>query len=148
MSKEVALSLLRSVLTFAGFFLVGRSVTGHVLDAGVLETVSGVVLALVGTIWGIKDKSTGAEQWASLARSILTGIGGIGVSWGLLTANTLAAVSAFVTAILPVILSQLNKTTIAQIHEGEVKPEVKTETKAGVSKSVATGKVVPIIKAA
>lgn len=148
MTKDVVLSLLRSVLTFAGFFLLGRSLMGHVLDAGTIETVAGVVLGAAGTILGIKDKSTGVEQWASLARSILIGLGGIGVSWGLVTANTLAAISAFVTAVLPVILSQLNKVTVAQIHEGQVKPEVKTEVKMGISKPVATGKVIPINKAA
>ena len=136
MNKESWLSILRSALTLAGTFVVGHNLLGHAVDSNTFEIIAGSVSAIAGTVWGIFDKTTGPEQLASLVRSLLIGIGGVGVSWGLISANVLTAVTAFATAILPIILSQTSKATVQQIVAGTVAPVI---TSAGV----VTGKVAP-----
>lgn len=119
-TKDMWLSILRSALTFIGTLIIGHTVIGHTIDTPTWEVVGGILLTGTGTIWGIFDKTTGLEQWASFARSLIIGLGGIGVSWGLLSANTFAAIGAFVTAILPVILNQTQKVTNKKIADGTV----------------------------
>jgi hypothetical protein len=120
MTKDNWLSILRSTLTFLGTVLVGHSIMGHTVDTAIWETIGGTAMALAGTVLGIQDKTTGPEQWASLARSVLIGLGGIGVSWGYVSSNTMASISSLVMSILPVILSQLSKKTNKEIATGTV----------------------------
>lgn len=147
MSKDQLLSIVRSALVVIGMFIVGHTVAGHTVDSTIWETIggaTGAVMAVLGAVLGIKDKSTGPEQWASLLRSLILGIGGIGVSWGLYTDQKFQAISGLLLSLIPVILSQLNRTTVKQIETGEVKPEVKPEIKMGAptGKTIITGKVV------
>lgn len=135
-TKEVWLSILRSVMTLVGTFAIGHNLIGHAVDSQTWQIVAGSVLAAVGIIWGIVDKTTGPEQLASGVRSVLIGLGGVAVSWGLISDNTLQAVSGLIVAILPIILSQTSKATVQQVVAGTVAPVVTAEGKA-------TGKVAP-----
>lgn len=137
-TKDMWLSILRSAFTFVGTLLIGHVVIGHTIDTDTWTVVSGILLTGTGVIWGIFDKTTGLEQWASFARSVIIGLGGIGVSWGVLSANTFAAIGAFVTAILPVILNQTQKVTNKKIFNGTLDVQPTTGKVIKVSPPKAT----------
>ncbi len=56
MNKDQIMGIVRHVLTFGGGFLVAKDW----LDAGMLETATGAVVALVGVVWSALGKKKAA----------------------------------------------------------------------------------------
>lgn len=54
MKKQQALSMIRHTLTFVGGLLVMRGT----VDEGTVNELSGAVIALVATVWGIVEKQS------------------------------------------------------------------------------------------
>lgn len=142
MTKETGLSLLRSILTLAGTYLVGHNLFGVQVDQSVFQIILGSVVALGSTIWGIVDKSLGSEQLISAIKSIVLGVGGIFVAAGKITGSTLDAISGLLLALAPIILGQAQKKTIQQVGAGTAVPQIKPGTEPANVETVFTGKLV------
>lgn len=118
MTKDTALGILRALLTLAGTYLIGHNL--GFLGAVTSETwqiVLGAVLTLVGTVWGIVDKTTGPEQLQSALRSIVVSIGGFLVAAGKLSNTSLDAIIGLVMAIIPLIQKKASSETNKQIAD-------------------------------
>lgn len=119
-SSQNVLSLIRSVLTLAGAFLVGHNIFGHPLDSSNAEIIIGSVVSLASIIWGLVDKSTGVDTALSGLRSALLVLGGLGVSWGLISQNTFEAISGFTLSIIPILQSIFSKAKVVQMASGQI----------------------------
>lgn len=118
LSLQNLLSLLRAIGTLIGAYLVGHAVFGHTVSADALQVVGGTVLTLASTIWGIATKTSTIEGLESSARSILTALGGLGVSAGVISGEQLAAILAAIIPLATFLQSVLSKTKNQQIATG------------------------------
>lgn len=131
MNKDTVLSILRALMTAGGSYIVGHNLFGHQVDASVWQEVAGSVIALVGAIWGVVDKTAGIEGVQSAVRSFLQSAGGFLTAAGVITGETLNAILGLATAIISVLQSHLSKVKVKQIADGTV------------NVSADTGKVTP-----
>ena len=81
-------------------------------------------VTISSTIWGIASKTSNIEGVESAVRSVITSVGGLFVSAGVLSGDNLNAILGLVTAIAPAIQSALSKTKTQQIATGVVKATV------------------------
>lgn len=121
MTKDVILSLIRTLLTAFGAFLFGKNVFGTTLDSTTWEIWVGALLTLGSTIWGIVDKTSTIEAVQSGLRSVFTVGGGILVAMGKLTGQTLDSVVGLIAPIVTFLYSALSKQKNAQIASGVLK---------------------------
>lgn len=130
MTKANILSLVRTVLTFAGTFLIGHSILNQPITSDVWDMIIGVSSTAFGTIWGIVDKSATSDMIESALRSILIGVGGFLVTAGILKNETLQALLGLITPILAFIQSVMSKAKVVSIATGQAKPEIDKNTGA------------------
>lgn len=127
-SKENILSLLRTLLTFAGTFLIGHSLLNQPITSDVWDMIIGVSSAAFGTIWGIADKTATWDMIESGIRSVLIGAGGFLVTAGLLKDETLQAVIGLITPVLAFIQSSMSKAKVVNLATGKATPVVDKNT--------------------
>lgn len=116
MTKDTALSILRSGLTLLGTYLIGHNL--GFLGAITSETwqiILGAGITIFSTAWGIVDKTTGPEQLQSALRSVVISIGGFLVAAGIIKDTTLDAIMGLIVALIPIFQSKLSKDTNKQI---------------------------------
>lgn len=130
MNKDLALSLLRSILTVAGSYLLGKNLLGNSIDSTLWQEVVGAVLSLVGTVWGIVQKTATVDAISSGVRSLAIFIGGLLVASGKLSSGALDSWLGLVTTLVMVILSQVSRTKANQISDGTIKVETKANGQA------------------
>lgn len=121
MQKDTVLSIIRALMTAGGSYIVGHNLFGHQVDASVWQEVAGSIVALVGAIWGVADKSASIEGLQSAVRSVVQVIGGFLAAAGVITGETLNSILGLATAIIPVLQSHLSKVKVKQIADGTVK---------------------------
>lgn len=120
MKKDVLFSFLRTFLTAVGAFFVGKIVFATTVTTDVWEGWAGGGLALVSTIWGIRDKSATLDSIQSGLRSFVIALGGILIAMGKLSANTLVSILGVITPIVAFLYSTLSKQKTAQIATGKI----------------------------
>lgn len=125
MTQENFLSALRAVLILVGSYLVGHSLFGHTLTSDAWQVWVGAIVSLVSTVWGIVTKSTTIEAVESAVRSIVTGVGGLLVSAGILSSDNLNAILGLVVAIAPLFQSFLSKAKTQAVANGTITPNGK-----------------------
>ena len=118
MSKEVLLSLVRTILTAIGAFFVGKTIFGTEVNSEVWQGWLGGALALVSTVWGIVSKDATVESVQSGLRSFIVVAGGILIALGKLKSETLEAILGVIAAIIPFLYSTLSKQKTAQLANG------------------------------
>jgi len=121
MALQNALSALRAVLILVGSYVVGKNAFGHAIDSSTWQIIAGSVITIASTWWGIATKTTTIESVESAVRSIVTAIGGLFVSGGMLSGDNLTAILGLVTALAPLVQSMLSKSKNQQIATGAVK---------------------------
>jgi len=116
MTKDTVLGIVRTILTLVGTFLIGHNL-GFLgaLTSDTLQIVIGSALTLGSFIWGIVDKSTGPEQWASALRSVVTSIGGLLIALGKTTGATVEAILGVIAALTPLFQKKAAAETNKQI---------------------------------
>jgi hypothetical protein len=113
-------SIIRTLLTAVGSFLIGRTIFGEHIDDETLQTITGIVLTLFSTVWGILDKTATIEMVQSALRQVITFIGGFLIAAGKLTNNNLEAILAIIPTILPLIQSHFARVKSNQLNAGEI----------------------------
>jgi hypothetical protein len=121
MTQDNLLSSIRALLILVGSYVVGHNILGHAIDSSTWQIIAGSVVTIASTIWGITTKTTTIEGVESALRSVITSVGGLFVSAGVLSGDTLNAILGLVTAIAPAVQSSLSKTKNQQIATGVVK---------------------------
>lgn len=125
MQKDTVLSLIRTVFTLIGSFLIGHVLwNGAPLMTETWDIAAGAIVTLSSTIWGIVDKSATIEMIQSGFRSVVIAIGGILVAAGYITGKTLDGILGFTAALIPVLQSYTSKKKVEAIHQGDLKTTV------------------------
>jgi hypothetical protein len=114
------LSALRAIGALVGSYLVGHAVFGHTVTADVWQVVGGAFLTVVSTAWGIWTKTSNIEGLESAARSVISALGGLGVSAGVISGQQLATILAAIIPLATFIQSALAKSKTQQISAGTV----------------------------
>lgn len=123
MSKEIWWSLLRTVLTALGAFLIGKNIWGQPIDNELWQSIIGVIMAVGSIIWGFFDKSNTLEAVQSALRSVFVVVGGLLIASGKVSAGTLESISGVILAVLPFVYRLLSKQKTDMIAAGTLKPE-------------------------
>jgi hypothetical protein len=131
MNKETVFTLIRTLLTSVGIFLIGKNFMGSTIDQSVWQMLVGVIMSGVSVVWGIVDKTIGLEMLQSFIRSAIVGLGGLLVAKGSLNPEKLDSILGIVLSVLPLIYSILSRKKSDGIAEGSIAPyELKTTNKS------------------
>lgn len=120
MTKETALSLLRTLLTLAGTYIIGHNLFGKPIDSNVWQEIGGAALTAVGVGWGVSDKTATVEMVQSAVRSVLITFGGLLVAAGKLSGQSLEAIIGVGAVVVTAIQSHTSKVKIKQISSGQL----------------------------
>lgn len=122
MQTDTFKSIIRAVIQLIGSYVIGHALFGaaHVITADIWETVTSAVAIIATTIWGIYDKSASVDQAASAIRSAVTSLLGVATSWGVVSGQNAIAFATLAGALLPVILSYLDKVKTKKIANGKL----------------------------
>jgi hypothetical protein len=130
MTKETVFTLIRTLLTSVGVFLIGKNFLGSPIDQSIWQMLVGVIMSGVSVVWGIMDKTIGLEMLQSFIRSVIVGLGGLLVAKGSMTPEKLESILGIVLAFLPLVYSILSRKKSDAIMEGSIAPfELKTTNK-------------------
>lgn len=129
------LSAARAALALVGTYLIGHAIFGHTVTADIWQVLVGAASTIIGLVWGIVAKTSTIEGIESSVRSILAGLGGLGVSAGVISNSQLLAALAAIIPIATVVQSALSKAKNQQIATGAT--VISATTLKAVSKSAA-----------
>jgi hypothetical protein len=118
MTKQTVFSIIKTLLSVAGAFLLGKNIFGGTFDENVLESISGGVMAIVSVVWSIVDKTAGIEQVQATIRQVFTLIGGVLIAWGKVSAENLELILGAILPIASLLYSYLSKRKSGNIAEG------------------------------
>lgn len=120
MNKEQILSLVRTILSAAGAFFIGKYLLGNEVDESLLELIVGAIMTLASIVWSIVDKSATLEKLESGVRQVIIVAGGLLVSAGKLDAEKLETYVGLAVALTAFLWSTLGKKKTAAISSGKV----------------------------
>ncbi len=120
MSKDTVLSLLRTLLTVAGSYILAHNLFGPVVNQDGITQAGGAIIALVGAVWGYFDKSTSIEGLQSAVRSVFQIVGGFLVASGKLSGQSLDTILGFITSLGPVLQSYTSRLKVKQLDQGKI----------------------------
>jgi uncharacterized membrane protein len=147
LTQDTIFSLVRTVLTLIGSFLLGKAFLGNILTADVLQTIIGAVLTAIGVVWGIASKSATVESIQSGVRSVLIVFGGFLVAAGKIKDDTLQAFLGLIPVLMTIVQSYTSKIKVQQIADGSVVADSTTGQviKAPLPASVPTTTIVAAV---
>lgn len=122
MNKETVYTILRTLLTSAGVFLIGKNFLGSPIDQSLWQMLVGIVMSAFSVVWGMYDKTLGIEMLQSFIRSTIVGLGGLLVAKGSISPEKLESVLGIALAILPLIYSILSKKKSGELADGYIEP--------------------------
>lgn len=120
MNKETFMSLIRTLLTSIGVFIIGKNLLGNPIDHSVVEMLIGIAMSLTSVIWSLLDKTIAIEMLQSFIRQVIVGIGGLLLAKGYTTPEKIEAILGVATAVLPLLYSVLSRKKTEAIKSGEV----------------------------
>lgn len=120
MNKETIFSVVRTLLSAFGSFLIGKNIAGTTVDMVVWEMWVGGFMGAASLAWSIFDKTATIEMFQSGIRNFLILIGGFLVGWGKLAQGTWDAIMGIIVILLPFIYSQLSKQKSIDIATGKL----------------------------
>ncbi len=120
MNQDKIFSFLRQLLSFAGAWLIGKQLFGSTVDNSTLEMLIGVVLSIAGLVWGVVDKTANIEMWQSVARHVITSVGGMFVASGKLSAMALEQILGITLFVITLLQGWMSRKKVEQIKQGAV----------------------------
>lgn len=124
MNKQLFFTLLKTLLTFGGSYLVGHNLFGASVDNSTLEVLVGAAMAVGSTVWSFFDKTYTIESLQAVVRQVILVIGGLLVSSGRVKDETVKQIEGLALVLIPFLQSILSKKKAEQIQTGEI--EVKS----------------------
>jgi hypothetical protein len=120
--NEQTLSVIRSLLTLLGSFLIGRSILGNtlVLDSATLELIIVIAMAAFGIVMSIIDKTINEEKLQGFLRHIVLTVGGILVALGRLDPAKLELWLGVIASLVPIVYGFLSKNKTQKLATGEI----------------------------
>jgi hypothetical protein len=127
MNKETIYTVLRTLLTSVGVFLIGKNFMGSAIDQSMWQMLVGLAMSAFSVAWGIWDKTLGIEMLQSFIRSLIVGLGGLLVAKGSISPEKLESILGIVLAVLPLVYSIISRKKSDGIADGTIAPfELKT----------------------
>lgn len=120
MTKETVFIIIKTMLTVAGSFLIGKNFIGHPVDQNMLEVIGGILMSAVSVFWSIKDKNYTIESIQAVVRQIILFIGGLLVAKGTITEDKLNGYLGLAASLIPLVQSYLSKKKVTEIQEGKI----------------------------
>lgn len=120
MKTERIMSILRATLTIIGGFLVGRNLYGLSINEHLWQEVLGSILASVGIVMSIIDKTATLEKVEGAARQVLSFAGSFLVAKNILSAESFATILAGTIALLPLLLGKTATSKTQDLDSGKL----------------------------
>lgn len=124
MNKETIFTIVRTLLTSVGVFLIGKNFLGQAIDQSLWQMLVGIAMSAFSVAWGIWDKTLGLEMLQSFIRSAIIGLGGLLVAKGSLSPEKLESILGIALAVLPLLYSLLSKKKSGDLANGAIEPSV------------------------
>lgn len=122
MNKETIYTIVRTLLTSVGVFLIGKNFLGQAIDQSLWQMLVGIAMSAFSVAWGIWDKTLGIEMLQSFIRSLIVGLGGLLVAKGSMTPEKLESILGIALALLPFLYSILSKKKSTELANGSIEP--------------------------
>jgi hypothetical protein len=122
MNKETIYTVLRTLLTSVGVFLIGKNFMGSAIDQSMWQMLVGIAMSAFSVAWGIWDKTLGIEMLQSFIRSLIVGLGGLLVAKGSISPEKLESILGIALAVLPLLYSILSKKKSGELNDGAIDP--------------------------
>jgi hypothetical protein len=122
-TQDQLFAALRAVLVLIGTYLFGHNIFGSVIDSNIWLEITGVIMVVASFAWSWFSKSLTIEIVQSTILKVIMVTGGLLVTSGKISGDTLTNIVAAVTALLPIIYSFLSKKKSAGIITGNVSTE-------------------------
>jgi hypothetical protein len=122
MNKETVFTLIRTLLTSFGVFLIGKNFLGQAIDQSLWQMLVGLAMSAFSVAWGVWDKTLGIEMLQSFIRSAIVGVGGLLVAKGSISPEKLESILGIALAVLPLVYSILSKKKSGEIAQGYIEP--------------------------
>lgn len=122
MNKETVFTLIRTLLTSFGVFLIGKNFLGQSIDQSLWQMLVGIAMSAFSVVWGMYDKTLGLEMLQSFIRSAIIGVGGLLVAKGSLSPEKLESILGIALAVLPLVYSIISKKKSTELAEGYIEP--------------------------
>jgi uncharacterized membrane protein len=122
MNKETVFTLIRTLLTSFGVFLIGKNFLGQSIDQSLWQMLVGIAMSAFSVVWGMYDKTLGLEMLQSFIRSAIIGLGGLLVAKGSLSPEKLESILGIALAVLPLVYSIISKKKSTELAEGYIEP--------------------------
>lgn len=119
MNQANVISLIRTLLVFAGTFFIGHSVLNQPITSDVWDMIIGVSTTLVGGVWAIATKTATPDMIESSVRVVFTGIGGFLVAAGILSNEKLQAILGLIAPLIAFIQSMASKSKVVSLTVGK-----------------------------
>lgn len=119
-TKDTVFQILRTLLSAAGAFFIGRKIFGTNIDPNNWQTAIAGITVIASFVWGILDKTANIEMWQSGLRTIITFIGGIFIAKGSLNTEQLATILSGVLTAVPLIYGLLSKQKSSMLASGKL----------------------------
>lgn len=85
MKKDLWLSIIRTLLTGAGAYLIGKNLFGNTIDQSIWGEVSGVAMVMISSIWGFITKELKIEALEDALKQAFVVLGTLAVMGGKLS---------------------------------------------------------------
>jgi hypothetical protein len=122
MNKETVFTLIRTLLTSFGVFLIGKNFLGQSIDQSLWQMLVGIAMSAFSVVWGMYDKTLGLEMLQSFIRSAIIGVGGLLVAKGSLSPEKLESILGIALAVLPLVYSIISKKKSGELADGYIEP--------------------------
>lgn len=109
LSKQTASSLIRAIIMILGAFLINHHIGSTAIDQTWLDAAGGIAISLFSVVWGMFDKSTSLEAFEAAIKQALVFVGGLLVTSGKISIDSLNGYIGILTVILPVVWSYVSK---------------------------------------
>lgn len=113
-------TLLRALLSAVGAYILGRNIFGTTIDASVWQEFTGSAMGFIAMVWSVYDKSATIESIMGVVRQIITFVGGLMVSKGTISVDTLTMILGLLAAALPYLQSHLSIIKNNQLDNGTI----------------------------
>lgn len=119
-TKETWLSIIRTVLTAAGAYLIGLNFFGDPIDDTIWQGIAGCIITAVSVIWAIKDKTATQEMIASGLRQVIVFFGNFLVGAGYVKDEVIQGLLQIISILVPITSSAVARAKNRRIDSGDL----------------------------